>query len=799
MNSHLKKIGWKASGLSPDLASVRYRAILPLVALEKVGIRSCIIPTITNIELKNFDAIIIVKSFTPDDLYLAQQAKLKNIPVFFDLCDNIFIEDYRGKQTVTPAEMFITISPYLAGVIVTTSPLKLVLERILPKTIPVFVVPDGIETKHDVECAKKILKSAVKDEIRRNIRSMLVNFTSTSVSGLKMSGQKVNLAKHLIKSNIKSYLKPLTWIKKSYAVYDHARSSVTGRPRKAGKSFTLFSTDTFQASVPIKKAAIPKNIKRVLWFGNHGAKYAKFGMLDLLSIRAAIEKLNKEIPVELIVVSNNREKFLKYISRFDCVTRYIEWSADAVDAMLDIADAVVIPNSKDDFSICKSSNRTVMSINAGVPVVADMTPALEELRDAIYADDFYNGLKKCFTDYKDVKNKISLGREIIKESYGKPAIAKAFLNVFNSIEMSPPLLVPKNAVLILLHLIQDFELAKPIIEQLKHKSSAYVVWISFSLARKAPRILDYLTREKILYLCLPDDIAIINPDLFKSGHIKSLITMAETNLGPHKFTHQITNIANDAGIKTFTIQHGFENIGLTYSDSVHDIQNISMAAQKILTWGDESTFHPKLQNEIRVKIVPIGCPKPVGTKDVCETSLNDLDKKIIGVFENLHWHRYSQDYQNWFLESLMACADRYPDVVFFVKPHPAGMWLTSRFKGELPTAKNIVIADPLESKWEKCSINDFLSKLSAVISTPSTVVMDAVREDIPTLVCGFDLSLQNYQPLPIAANTQDWFTFIDDVIKKSDDVFSKANTSFIARTLIPGNAAEKIINLLLAC
>lgn len=798
MNSHLKKIGWKASGLSPDLASVRYRAILPLVALEKVGIRSCIIPAVTDVDLKDFDAIIIVKSFSPDDLYLAQQAKLKNIPVFFDLCDNVFIDAYKGKQTVTPAEMFMTISPYLAGVTVTTSPLKSVLERILPKTIPVFVVPDGIETKRDVERAKKILKAAVNAEIKKNIRSMLVNFTSNSLSGFIASGQKVSIAKYHIKSNIKNYLKPLTWIKKSYAVYDHARSTVTGRPRKAGKSFSLFSADTFQSGNPIKKTAVPKNIKRVLWFGNHGAKYAQFGILDLLSIRTALEKLNKETPIELIVVSNNREKFLKYISRFDCITRYIEWSADVVDAMLDIVDAVVVPNSKDDFSICKSSNRTVMSINAGVPVVADMTPALEELREAIYADDFYNGLKKCFTDYKNVKSKIALGKEIIKESYGKPAIANAFLNAFKSVEMASTLRVPKNAVLILLHLIQDFELAKPIIERLKSTSSEYVVWISFSLARKAPKILDYLTREQILYLCLPDDIAAITPNLFKRGEIKSLITMAETNLGPHKFTHEITKSANEAGIKTFTIQHGFENIGLTYSDSVHDIQNISMAAQKILTWGDESTFHPKLQKDIREKIFPIGCPKSTGATIASKTALDDLDNKIIGVFENLHWHRYSKDYQTWFLESLNTCAKQYPEIIFFIKPHPAGMWLTSRFKGELPVAKNIIIADPLDPKWEKCSISDFWAKLSAVISTPSTVVMDAVRENIPTLVCGFDLSIENYQPLPIAVSTQDWLTFIDEVSKQSNDQFSQANTTFIARTLIPGNATEKIIQLLLA-
>jgi hypothetical protein len=795
---NIKKIGWKVSGLSADLASVRYRAILPLISLEKIGIQSKIIPLVVDADLDSFDAIIIVKSFTPDDLYLAQQANAKKIPVFFDLCDNIFIEAYRGKQIVTPAEVFLTMAPYFSGVLVTTIPLKLIVEEVLSNSVPVYVVPDGVETKRDVDRAKKILNSAIKSEIKKNIQSVLNATLSKSVSSVAVSKQKIKAVKHHLKINIQTYLKPLTWVKKTYATYDHIRSRLTGKPRKAGKSFSFFSSDTFSNGVAVKKSHGNKNVKRVLWFGNHGAKHAQFGMLDLLPLRESFESLNKETPLELIVVSNNKEKFIKHISRFNCITRYVEWSSEAVDAMLNIADAVVVPNSKDAFSICKSSNRTVMALNANVPVVADLTPALKDLQDAIYIDDFYSGLKKCFNDSKDVKNRIALGKEKIKEKYGKSAIANIFLQIFNKTNIDISIYIPKNAIIVLMHLVQDFELAKPIIDRLKATSVSYMVWISFSLVKKAPKILQYLKSENVIYFCLPDDISLIQYDLFSSESALSVLSIAETNLGPHRFTHAITQKANEAGIQTFTMQHGFENVGLTYSDSVHKISEINIAAKTILIWGDVSTLHPEIKPEIREKAIAIGCSKDNENSPLTQSILMEsVTGKVIGIFENLHWHRYSQYYQDNFLSAVSACAKNYPSIIFLIKPHPAGMWLTSRFKGSLPEADNIIIADPIDPEWEKYSANDFLDRVDGVISTPSTIILDAARKNLPTLVSGFDLTLNNYQPLKISESVNDWFAFIDNIVEGSTENLLAANNLFVGRNLVSGDAVEKIISKLL--
>lgn len=95
-------VGWKVSTLNPSLASLRYRALFPLVALESQDITGKIIARYHPTFLNGIDVLVIVKSFTLEDYSLAQQAVKRRIPVIFDLCDNIFIEEYKSKKHPPP-------------------------------------------------------------------------------------------------------------------------------------------------------------------------------------------------------------------------------------------------------------------------------------------------------------------------------------------------------------------------------------------------------------------------------------------------------------------------------------------------------------------------------------------------------------------------------------------------------------------------------------------------------------------------------------------------------------------------
>lgn len=789
-------IAWKVGNLSPDLASVRYRAILPILALNNLGIKSSIFDSSNNINLDEFDALFIIKSFTPDDLMLAQQAQYKNKPVLFDLCDNIFIPDYKGKQIVSPAEMFRAIMPFLSGITVTTSALQDVVNKITCGNIPCFIVPDGIETRKEYKEAQRILSQASRQGAKENFIGLLRSIKTGSQLKTESIVELLKTKKNHLKADFKNYLKPITWIQRLYTIYDFLRAKLTGAPRKVSKPIPFFAKEIYFSGKKISKQEIPANAKKVIWFGNHGAKYAQFGILDLLPLRNSLEKAHTLTPIELVVISNNRDRFVKYIANFKCFTRYVEWSANAVESILQTGTVCLVPNSKDEFSICKSANRTVLSLNANVPVIATLTPGLKELESAIYCDDPYLGLIECLTQPAKAKEKVIQGKKLIKQLYGSAAVGSAAMRALTNTK-KPEIPTPHKArIVVALHLIQDYELAKPLISALKNAGESYIALVSFSLARKSFKTLQWLSQDQVPYMCLPDEIASIDPKIFNRLGAEKFLTMAETNLGPHKFTHTLTQLANLSNVNTYTFQHGYENIGITYSDNIHDIKNIDIAANHILTWGNADTFHPDIKKAIKEKTIPVGCIKPVWPEIQGVTPIDELEGLVIGIFENLHWHRYSASYQKQFLLALDKCAEQFPDVTLFIKPHPAGMWLTSRYKGELPKNTNIIIANPSDPKWETPSFSDYLRNIDAVISTPSTVVLDAARAGLPTLVCGFDLTLHKFAPLCIAKTEQDWCDFVETVKRKQVSELTQKNIDFINSALINDDAINNTLKLL---
>ncbi len=119
-----------------------------------------------------------------------------------------------------------------------------------------------------------------------------------------------------------------------------------------------------------------------MWFGNHGATYAKFGMLDLLDIQTELEDIASKMDVKLVVISDNLDKYKQNILPLKIKSEYIAWNPTVVEQEFARASVVVIPNPLEMFSICKSANRAVLALKHGVPVVATSTSALQPLEPA---------------------------------------------------------------------------------------------------------------------------------------------------------------------------------------------------------------------------------------------------------------------------------------------------------------------------------------------------------------------------------------------------------------------------------
>ena len=283
------------------------------------------------------------------------------------------------------------------------------------------------------------------------------------------------------------------------------------------------------------------------------------------------------------------------------------------------------------------------------------------------------------------------------------------------------------------------------------------------------------------------------PDLLD---VKALVTATETTLRPHKAAHALTQQANRNGVHTYTVQHGFENVGLTYFDDLQTSASVEFASHTIFTWGPIAKLHPEARSETKARCIPVGCCKLLEQSRHLPAPGNR--SRFIAVFENIHWLRYNETYRAQFLSDLDRTARRFPETTFFIKPHPAGKWLTSRFDGVLPQAENIIIANPDDPQWIPYTSAEVIGLADGVITTPSTVALDAARLGCPVAVIAYNLSLAEYRPLTLIRSTKDWEGFLQSLEHPRETEVLKRNASeFLDAVLIPGDAVGRILSQIL--
>lgn len=770
-------IGWKVPALTSTVASVRYRALMPLLALEALQVRSRLFSSGLESNLDGLDALVIVKSFTSDDLFLAQEAASRGIRVIFDLCDNIFIDAYgsRGGRT-SPVQYLDAIAAHVDAIVVTTEPLAAVVRQRFPN-VWVEVISDGIENPALLKAMGKVLREAIQFE--RSLRWQILR------------RKMLNLRHRLKEEGPGLLFRVAGWLIRRIprALLSRGRRFYKAKAGN-GLAFLRGGKKTNRPVAPNPAAQTP-SAQVILWFGNHGAAHAQFGMLDLLQIQADLEEAAHQFDVELVVVSNHREKYEQHIQPLAIRSRYVEWSPQAVNQWLDKAAVVVIPNSLDAFSICKSANRSVLAVSRGVPVVATSTPVLDALAPYIHTGETRAGLHRYLADRELGRRDARGAYALALAAFGQEALSKAWLTLFSR----PPVArgqVDETQCIVVLHLIQDLDLVLPVLAAWRARGVKVQAWCSASLIRKSPRVLATLEHRGILYRVLPDDPA--GGRLAFPQAAKILLTASETNLGPHRFSRKLSELALSRGLTVATMQHGYENVGLTYEDDVHPLDRVSIKAQRIYIWGDVDTLHPRLAADVRKRCIAVGCTKPAVVEPAEVTHLLRTDQPVVGIFENLHWHRYSDRYKEGFLEAVSQMAERFSDVTFLVKPHHAGMWLTHRHQGDRPVAPNLVIADPQDPQWERYTASALLGHMTAVITSPSTVALDAARLGLPVAVFAGDLTLPNYEPLPLLRKAEDCAAFVQGVLAPTQRIaLARCASDFVARAILEGDGAQRIV------
>ena len=423
---------------------------------------------------------------------------------------------------------------------------------------------------------------------------------------------------------------------------------------------------------------------------------------------------------------------------------------------------------------------------AGAPVIAASHPSLDGLAHLCVLDDFERGLQLYSRFPAQRLRAVAQAQAELSPRLEPTLIAREWVSLAAAAPRTRPRARGARTLLALIDIHQDLDVLLPVLLALKARGEAKVsLVVSEYLVADSPRIAAALGEHGLAFTSHARE-AIRDGSLPDLAGVDGVLSGADTNTRAHKAGHTLASRARALGLPSFTLQHGLENIGLTYKDHLHG-EEIRFASDTVFTWGEREGLAPWAAPETRAKVVAVGSPKATPPPAAAPDLRLGHWARIVGVFENLHWHRFSELYLERCLEDLAAAAAARPDTLFLVKPHHAGRWL-SRRPDRLRPLPNLLVIDPTDSAWEPHTAPALIAGVERVLTTPSTVALDAARTGRPVAVLGYDLDLPLYQPLAVVRRLEDLDAFLDAPAGEA----LLRNEAFLERTILPGRADHRI-------
>ena len=175
----------------------------------------------------------------------------------------------------------------------------------------------------------------------------------------------------------------------------------------------------------------------ILWFGSHGSPNAPAGMEDILRIRKQLEAAHEKVKCELIVLSNNAEKYQALAPKIGIPSSYVEWSGDALMTTMARTHLVVVPVSVNPFTKCKSNNRAATALWHGIPVIADRIPAYEDLRSFMFLDDWDAGFAHALAGSREIQMRTEAGTVSVRQDFNISVIAAEWRRAIKTVLAEP--------------------------------------------------------------------------------------------------------------------------------------------------------------------------------------------------------------------------------------------------------------------------------------------------------------------------------------------------------------------------
>lgn len=787
---------WLLGRADFNIASVRYRAIYPAMALTGEHHRHLFFDShkILISQLDQIDRIVMVKRTDSAMIDLAARARDQGIDLYIDLCDDILSEAYRPQRSELNRMTFEGLVRELDGIITTGKSLKKILMGYgVPETL-ISIVPDVLETK-DLQSAGREFFEANLVKDGATVRNHVVEtFDKIAALHKRLKTRPFHIPSRLV---------------------DPADHEARLKATQAAARVSEIEPRQIISPTPLSEADRSKRNKwqarrhKIVWFGNAGTPNTESGMLTLLRAVEPLRRLAEDFDFVLHVVSNDVVKFKAFASKIGVKTKYVEWSPEAQEEAFHKATASLLTVGQDSFSSAKSANRALLSLSRNVPVVAQHLESMEPLRPVIQMDGIEAGLRRYMSDPDAGRLDIELARKTVLGAYSLGSLTPLWAQALDMDKPSAVLLKrPRRdgrppKLLAVIDLIQDIDLIIPIVSRAQDEGMDVGVIASERAMRSTQKLFDSLIDMDIV------------PTIIRSSDLKNtdyrwlrdstdVITAVETNQNVHKTAHYITRMARERGLATYTLQHGFENIGLTYQDA--KLEDVEFASETLLLWQDPNYLPEWVPASVRERGIGIGRVVPdMPSAQILEQRSFPLNsgKPIIGVFENLHWDRFSDDYRREFIESLVLSVERFPQFQFLLKPHPAGKWV---LRDEIAQARlapllerglegGLVMASPIDIAWEGWSGAAVMPHLALAITTPSSIVLDSAEHRTPIAIHQGDLaSIPLYSPVTTLSDRRDWAAMLS-LDPAHWSAMSDYAKDLKLRTIKTGDAVERIINL----
>jgi len=482
------------------------------------------------------------------------------------------------------------------------------------------------------------------------------------------------------------------------------------------------------------------------------------------------------------VVSNQKEKWTHLIEPIGIPTRYVAWSQSGTQELLSRARAFIMPTGSDSFSLSKSANRITLALQQNTPVISERLESLDWMEDGVFKpEELADAIVHCLDDRTEALATAQNLRATANELFHIQQIASQWVGTLQAARPYEKqrghygkAILPEK-LLVLINNATDRPLGMAMVDAAQARGIETAVIVTAESSARNPQLIEDLIARRISPTFLQRSDA-RRQDFRWLRNSSALFCPSESNLPAHAIPHWLTRMANAAGLRTYTAQHGLANIGLTDSSA----KEVTFASETIFTWNDPALLPDWVDPSVRARCVMTGRIAPAAAGPARTTDNWPAVPRKIGIYENLHWSAYSPEFRDAFIGLVHSLAEAHPETTFSIIPHPAGLW-SIKFIKAASVPENVELRSPAKRDTFQQTGVSALTEFDRILATPSSIAVDAALAGVPTAIYapkGFDLS--HYSGLQVAGTPAE---VEDALFSQSTEKLTEGTRAFLDRAM----------------